>query len=69
MQGTHLRDRRVAAGVSYPQLARSMGNAISRVVAIERANHVSDPVVLRYLDGLRTIEQDRTADLAGAGKG
>jgi hypothetical protein len=45
-----------------------MGNAISRVVAIERADHVSDLVVLRYLDSVRAIEQNWTADLAAAGQ-
>lgn len=59
MDGTVLRDKRLAAGVSYRSVARGMGVYVSRVQTIERTPMVSDRVAIRYVSGLVLAELER----------
>jgi ribosome-binding protein aMBF1 (putative translation factor) len=61
MNGEILHRARLAAGVSYPRLAAAMGAAVSRIPAIERAEHVTDPVAARYIAALCAVSQAQGA--------
>jgi transcriptional regulator with XRE-family HTH domain len=57
MNGEILRRARLAAGASAPRLAAAMGVAVSRITAIERAEHVTDAVAARFIAGLCKVSQ------------